>query len=183
MYTTGNSRRNNTLGRVGYYQVLTTDTGYLADWGPNLTALGIDYLNAHNEAAGVVGYLGNQIGYDKFGRMQVGAKATYAITPDLSISALGDAIWTATKVDRNATPVAGAGLVPVFNGPQARDDSRYLGTEVNLLLTWRFAPGLTWDNQFGYLFPGKAWDSLTDPGFARNVKEPFMLTSRVRFTF
>jgi len=183
MYTSGNSRRNNTLGRVAYYQVLNTDTGYLADWGPNLTALGIDYLNAHNEAAGVVGYLGNQIGYDKFGRIQFGAKATYAITPDLSISALGDAIWTATKVDRNATPVSGAGLVPVFVGPQARDDSRYLGTEVNLLLTWRFAPGLTWDNQFGYLFPGKAWDSLTDPGFARNVKEPFMLTSRVRFTF
>lgn len=183
MYTTGNSRRNNTLGTVRYYQVLNTDTGYLADWGPNLTALGIDYLNAHNEAAGVVGYLGNHIGYDKFGRLQFGTRVTYAITPDLSISANGDAIWTATKVDRNAVPVSGAGLAPIYNGAQARDESRYLGTEVNLNLSWQFAPGLRWDNQFGYLFTGKAWDSLTDPAFARNVKEPFMLTSRVRFSF
>ena len=183
MYTTGNSRRNNTLGTVRYYQVLDTDTGYLADWGPNLTALGIDYLNAHNEGAGQVGYLGNMIGYDKYGRIQFGTRITYAFTPDLSISANGDAIWTAQKVDRNATPVAGAGLVPVFAGPQVRSASRYLGTEVNLLLSWRFAPGLTWDNQFGYLFTGPAWDSLTDPSFARNVKEPYMLSSRIRFTF
>jgi hypothetical protein len=183
MYTTGNSRRNNTLGTVRYYQVLDTDTGYLADWGTNLTSLGIDYLNAHNEAAGVVGYLGNHIGYDKYGRMQFGTRITYAFTPDLSISAHGNALWTAQKVDRNATPIAGAGLLPVFSGPQVRSASRYLGTEVNLLLSWRFAPGLTWDNQFGYLFTGPAWDSLTDPAFARNVKEPFMLSSRIRFTF
>ncbi len=183
MYTTGNSRRNNTLGTVRYYQVLDTDTGYLADWGTNLTSLGIDYLNAHNEAAGQVGYLGNQIGYDKYGRAQIGTRITYAITPALSVSANGDAIWTATKVDRNAVPGAGSGLAPIYNGAQARDDARYLGTEVNLLLSWRFAPGLTWDNQFGYLFTGKAWDSLTDPAFARNVNEPFMLTSRIRLTF
>jgi len=183
MYTTGNSRRNNTLGAVRYFQVLDTDTSYLADWGPNLTALGVDYLNAHNEAATSVAYLGNHIGYDKYGRIQLGTRITYAFTPDFSISANGDALWTAQKVDRNAIPIPGAGLVPVFAGPQVRSDSRYLGTEVNLLLSWRFAPNLTWDNQFGYLFTGKAWDSLTDPAFARNVKEPFMLTSRVRFTF
>ena len=183
MYTTGNSRRNNTLGTVRYYQPLDTDTGYLADWGTNLTSLGVDYLNAHNEAASSVGYLGNVIGYDKYGRFQFGTRITYAFTPDFSISANGDAIWTAQKVDRNAIPIPGAGLLPVFAGPQVRSDSRYLGTEVNLLLSWRFAPNLTWDNQFGYLFTGPAWDAQTDPAFARNVKQPFMLTSRIRFTF
>jgi hypothetical protein len=183
MYTTGNSRRNNTLGTVRYYQPLDTDTGYLADWGTNLTSLGIDYLNAHNEAAGAVGYLGNVIGYDKYGRAQIGAKATYAITPELSVSAGGTALWTAQEVDRSGTPIAGIGIVPTFTGTPARDSSRYLGTEVNLLLSWRFAPGLVWDNQFGYLFTGPAWDGQTDPAFARNVNEPFMLTSRIRFTF
>ena len=81
-YSTGNSARNNTLGTVRYFQPLTTDTGYQADWGSSMTALGIDYLNAWNEAAGRIAYPGNQIGWDKYGRMQLGAKATYAITPD-----------------------------------------------------------------------------------------------------
>ena len=52
------------------------------------------------------------------------------------------------------------------------------------LITWRFAPGLTWDNQFGYMFMGAALDGVTDPTVgARNTNDPFMLTSRVRFTF
>ena len=190
MYTTGNSRRNNALGHgtsdgtVRYYQPLTTDTGYLADWGTSLTSLGIDYLNAYNEANGRVAYPGVSIGYDKYGRAQLGAKATYAITPGLSVMAGANGIWTAEKVDRNSTSVAGAGLLPSFAGPQTRDSSRYLGTELMALITWRFADGLVWDNQFGYLFAGRALDANTDPLLGgRNTKDPYMLTSRIRFTF
>jgi len=51
------------------------------------------------------------------------------------------------------------------------------------LITWRFAPGLTWDNQFGYMFMGPALDGVTDPTLPRNTNDPFMLTSRIRFTF
>ena len=188
MYTTGNSSRNNALGHgtssgtIRYYQPLTTDTGYLADWGTNLTSLGVDYLNAWNEAGTRVPYPGVSIGYDKYGRMQLGAKATYAITPALSVSALADGIWTAEKVDRRSLPVAGLGIVPNFTG--SRSESRYLGTELNALISWRFADGLSWDNQFGYLIPGKALDVQTDPTLGpRNTSAPYMLTSRVRFTF
>jgi hypothetical protein len=188
MYTTGNSSRNNALGHgtssgtIRYYQPLTTDTGYLADWGTNLTSLGIDYLNAWNEAGTRVPYPGVSIGYDKYGRMQFGAKATYAITPALSVSALADGIWTAEKVDRNSLPVAGLGIVPNFAGQQK--ESRYLGTELNALISWRFADGLSWDNQAGVLIPGKALDVQTDPTLGpRNTSVPYMLTSRVRFTF
>ena len=188
MYTTGNSSRNNALGHgttngsIRYYQPLTTDTGYLADWGTNLTSLGIDYLNAWNEAGTRVPYPGVSVGYDKYGRMQFGAKATYAITPALSASALVDGIWTAEKVDRNSLPVVGAGILPNFAGKQR--ESRYLGTELNALLSWRFADGLSWDNQVGYLIPGKALDVQTDPTLGpRNTHAPYMLTSRVRFTF
>jgi hypothetical protein len=183
-YSTGNTARNNTLGTVRYFQPLTTDTGYQADWGSSLTALGIDYLNAWNEAAGRIAYPGNQIGWDKYGRMQLGAKATYAITPDLSIMGGANVHWSAEKIDRNGTPTAGAGITPQFTDPTPRDNKRYVGTELMALITWRFAPGLVWDNQFGYMFMGSALDGVTDPTVGpRNTNNPFMLTSRVRFTF
>jgi hypothetical protein len=182
-YSTGNTARNNTLDNVHYFQPLTTDTGYQADWGSSMTALGIDYLNAFNEAAGRIAYSGNQIGWDKYGRIQIGAKATYAITPELSIMGGANIHWSAEKMDRNGAATAGAGITPVFNGPNPRDRERYVGTELMALITWRFAPGLTWDNQFGYMFMGPALDGVTDPTLARNTNDPFMLTSRVRFTF
>lgn len=192
MYSTGNSARNNTLDTVHYYQPLTTDTGYQADWGSSLTALGIDYLNAWNEAAGRIAYPGNQIGWDKYGRMQFGAKATYAITPDLSVMGGANLHWAAEPVERNGTPLAGAGILPVFSGPRPRNSNggwgfgsdRFVGTELMALITWRFAPGLVWDNQFGYMFMGPALDGVTDPTLGpRNTHDPFMLTSRIRFTF
>lgn len=183
-YSTGNTARNNTLSTVRYYQPLTTDTGYQADWGSSITALGIDYLNAFNEAAGRIAYSGNQIGWDKYGRIQFGAKATYAITPELSVMGGANIHWSAEKMDRNGIPVAGAGITPVFTGPTPRDRDRYVGTELMALITWRFAPGLTWDNQFGYMFMGPALDGVTDPAAGgRNTNDPFMLTSRIRFTF
>ena len=183
-YSTGNSARNNTLGNVRYFQPLSTDTGYQADWGSSLTALGIDYLNAWNEAAGRIAYPGNQIGWDKYGRMQLGAKATYAITPDLSVMGGANVHWSAKKMDRNGTPVAGAGITPVFAGATPRDNERFVGTELMALITWRFAPGLAWDNQFGYMIMGPALDGVTDPAVGgRNTHDPLMLTSRIRFTF
>jgi len=184
-WSTGNTARNNTLDTVNYYQVLSTDTGYQADWGSQLTALGIDYLNAWNEAAGRIAYPGNQIGWDKYGRVQVGAKATYAITPQLSVMGGANVHWTAEKVDRNgSTATAGTGILPVFNGPTPRDRSRYVGTELMALMTYRFAPGLVWDNAFGYMFMGDALDAVTDPtAGGQNANNPWILTSRVRFTF
>ncbi len=184
-YSTGNTARNNTLGTVHYYQPLTTDTGYQADWGSSITALGIDYLNAWNEAAGRIAYSGNQIGWDKYGRIQFGAKATYAITPDLSVMGGANIHWSAEKMDRNGSvAAAGQGITPVFAGNTPRDNKRYVGTELMALMTWRFAPGLAWDNQFGYMFMGPALDGVTDPAWGgRNTNDPFMLTSRVRFTF
>lgn len=189
VYTTGNSRRNNTLGTTRYYQPLTTDTGYLADWGTSLTSLGLDYLNAWNEAGGRIAYPGVSIGWDKYGRAQLGAKATYAITPALSVMAGANGHWTAQKVDRDGSvTTTGSGITPQFTvpggGSQTREASRYVGTELQAQISWRFADGLVWDNQFGYMFMGKALDGVTDPAAgARNTNDPFMLTSRVRFTF
>ena len=198
MYTTGNSKRNNALGHgttdgtIRYFQPLTTDTGYLADWGSSLTSLGIDYLNAWNEAGGRIAYPGVTIGWDKYGRAQVGAKATYALTPALSFMAGANLHWAAEKVDRDGVATAGAGITPAFAGPTPRGNhggwgfgsDRFIGTELQAQISWRFADGLVWDNQFGYMFMGPALDGVTDPAAGgRNTNDPFMVTSRVRFTF
>lgn len=183
VYTTGNSARNDTLGTVRYYQPLTTDTGYLADWGTQLTSLGLDYLSALNEAGRNVAYPGAHIGWDKYGRAQLGVKATYAITPALSAMAGVNWHWTAEAVDRNGTPTAGAGILPSFTGGP-RDNSRYIGTELMALISWRFAPGLSWDNAAGYMFAGRALDAITlDTQGPRNARDSAIVTSRVRFTF
>jgi hypothetical protein len=184
MYTSGNTARNTTLGTTRSYQPLTTDTGYLADWGTNMTSLGIDYLNAWNEAGGRIAYPGVSIGWDKYGRGQIGAKATYAITPQLSVMGGANGHFTAQPVDRNGVATPGAGITPDFTGAGSRENQRYVGTELMALITYRFAPGLTWDNQFGYMFMGPALDAVTDPAYGgRNTNDPFMLTSRIRFTF
>jgi len=183
VYTTGNTARNNTLDKIRYYQPLDTDTSYLSDWGTQISSLGVDYVNAPLSGGGRSAYPGNQIGWDKYGRIQVGAKATYAITPALSVMATVNGHWTAEEVDRNGTAVAGAGILPSFaGGPRDRD--RYVGTEFSSVVSWRFAPGLAWDNSLGYMIVGPALDALTDPAAGpRNAKDISILTSRIRFSF
>jgi hypothetical protein len=188
VYTTGNKARNNTLGTVRYYQALDTDTSYLGDWGTQLTSLGLDYLQAMNEGSGRVAYSGLGIGWDKYGRIQLGAKATYALTPALSVMAGVNGHWTAESVDRNGTPVAGTGIVPVFDaaslGAASRSSRSYVGTEFMSVLSWRFAPGLSWDNAVGYMIMGPALDAITDAAAGgRNAKDVSIVTSRVRFSF
>lgn len=184
VYTTGNSARNNMLDKVRYYQPLDTDTSYLGDWGTQLTSLGLDYLQAMNEGGARVAYSGTAIGWDKYGRIQLGAKATYALTPALSVMAGVNGHWTAEKVDRNGTALAGSGILPVFAGPTPRDNSRYVGTEFMSVLSWKFAPGLAWDNAVGYMIMGPAMDAITDPAAGpRNAKDSAIVTSRVRLSF
>jgi hypothetical protein len=188
VFSTGNKDRDSTLGTVKYFQPITTDTSYLADWGPQLTALGLDYLNAWNEAGGRVAYPGVSIGWDKYGRHQMGARATYAFTPALSATFGANVHLTQYNINPDNTFVAGAGILPNYNSTRA--GSNYVGTEFNLGATWRFAPGLAWDNAMGYMIMGDALDNTagsvgrTGGVFGQgDAKDPFILTSRVRFTF
>ena len=104
MYTTGNTAQNTTLNKVSYFQPLTTDTGYLADWGTQLSSLGIDYLNAQMESGLAIAYPGVSIGWDKYGRQQVGLKASYFLTPSLSATAGAALLLTAQKIDTDGIP-------------------------------------------------------------------------------
>ena len=182
MFTTGNAARDTTLRTVKYYQPLDTDTSYLADWGGQLTALGVDYLDAMIENSGV--YPGVTVGWDKYGRIQLGARATYAVTPTFSLYGGWSGHWTPNAIQKNALFPGGGTIIPLFTGQAAKSLSNYIGNEIFAGLTWRFAPGIALDSAGGYMWTGPALDAFTNASQgARDARNVYILTSRVRFSF
>src|SRR5262249_24095785 len=154
------SARDTTLRTVKYYQPLDTDTSYLADWGGQLTALGVDYLDALFELGGVPF---NEIGWDKYGRIQLGARATYAWTSAFSTYGGWNGHWTRYPVQRYAIGAPNSGIIPIFTGQAAKNASNFVGNEVFAGLTWRFAPGAALDSAGGYMWVGPVYDWQTNP--------------------
>jgi len=158
MWTSGDNAKSNPFKTIGYFQPLDTDTSYAADWGTQIFSLGIDYFHIlYNNAPGL--NPGVAIGYDKYGRIQVGAKVAYAVTPSFTVGAGVTTDWTDKKVDTNSLLTAAGGLAPLeilSSSGRPSGNSRYLGTEINLSTTYRFAPGIAWDIAAGYLFSGEA---------------------------
>ena len=197
-WTSGDSAKSNPYKTIGYFQPLDTDTGYLADWGTQIMSLGIDYYQG-SISMGQGGLSeGVAIGYDKYGRIVTGVKAAYAITPALTFAAGVTANWTDKKVDTDGFLVANGGIQPQFfcrgtqTGCRPEGDSDYLGTEINLALTYRFAPGLALDVAGGWLFTGPAFGhryagttyATTGPQqMDQGIKDVLIGTARVRYQF
>ena len=206
-YTTGNSAKDSTLHNVNFFSPLDTDTSYMADWGNQITALGVDYYQILSTTGTNMGV---SIGYDKYGRKQLGAKASYALTPSLTFGAGWTILWTDKSVDTDSIVVTNGGLLPSFVDRQTgrsaapKGDSSLLGNEIDGTMTWRFAPGLALDVAAGYLFSGGALGHRTvalpycdggsqatasnGPCAIPNPKDyvinnVFITTARVRFTF
>jgi len=199
MWTTGQDAKSNPYKSIKYFQALDTDTSYLADWGMNIMALGVDYYQIIGSAS-ASGDPGNEIGWDKYGRIMPSVKASYAFTPALTVQALVSPNWTWHKVDTDAFLVTSGGLQPNFvcrkTGQNCRPEgeSNYLGTEIDIGLTYRFAPGLAFDFSAGYMFAGPALThryvgSQYDAGAGAPVRKDIgvndivLVTSRVRFSF
>ena len=71
-------------------------------------------------------------------------------------------------------------------GAGCRGDSSYIGTEADLGLTWRFAPGLTFDLVGAYLFAGGALDTtqvVNGVATKRGSEDVYTGVARVRFSF
>jgi hypothetical protein len=201
MFTTGQDAKSNPYKSIKYFQPLDTDTSYMADWGNAIMGLGVDYYQILGSSGAATGFNpGTAIGWDKYCRISSGIKASYAITPALTVQALVTPNWTWSKVDTDAFVVAGAGLQPNFvcrkTGQNCRPEgeSNYLGTEWNMQLTYRFAPGLTFDWQFGYMQTGPAMSHRYISGaYAAGANTPVrkdigvediaITTARVRFAF
>ena len=199
MATSGQDAKSNPYKSIRYYTPLDTDTSYLADWGTQIISLGVDYyqiMGGVNNA----GDPGTQIGWDKYGRIVTGIKASYAWTPSLTVGAGITPSWSVHKVDTDAYVVANGGLQPNFtcrktgNSCQPEGDAQFFGTEFNLALTYRFAPGLVFDWAAGYLMSDNALAhryigaDYGAPGGSPvrrdiGVNPVAITTARVRFSF
>jgi len=197
MWTTGQDAKSNPYKSIKYYQPLDTDTSYLADWGTQIMSLGLDYgqiITTNGSSPGV------QIGWDKYGRVSPGVKASYALTPALTVGLQAMPNWTWSKVDTDAFLVSGGGLQPSFvcrktlTSCQPKGESNYLGTEFDISLTYRFAPGLVFEWAAGYMKAGPALShryvaSDYNAGAGIPVRKDIgvndiaISTARVRFSF
>jgi len=202
MFTTGQDAKSNPYKSIKYYQPLNTDTSYMADWGTQIMSLGIDYYQIIGSATG--SNPGVTIGWDKYGRISSGVKASYAVTPALTMGAGITPHWTWNKVDTDGYIVGGAGIQPSFvcrktgNTCRPEGESNFLGTEFNVALTYRFAPGLTFDWAFGYMMTdsamshryvgtdyvgGSATSNVAPVRKDIGVSDIAITTARVRFSF
>ncbi len=205
VYSPGNEADDNIgnapgrLKAVKYYQPVANDIAYGSGGGlSNFTNLNeIDYFRGY--AVGSSMFQGATIGYDRYGRWDIVFKPSYALTPALSVRSLVAAHFTAEKPDRNAEFNINTGLFPAPNGNQ-QTSSNYLGTEVNLGLTWSFAPGLRLDAGAGWFGPGAAYErckgtvagggdvasttgTVCAAGHTNNLQDAYWSGARVRYTF
>jgi hypothetical protein len=179
MYTTGNRPKDQLTENVNYYQPLTGDTGWWSDGWGNILALGVDYFN------GAFRTLGTGIGLDRYGRQQFGFKATYSLTPQLDFYILGSPMWTAKEIDTDGIFTGPTGVMSC-RPSDCKGDHAYVGTEANLGLTWRFAPGLTLDLVGAYLFAGPALDTTEIVGGVatkRDAQDVYTGAARLRVAF
>jgi hypothetical protein len=110
-----------------------------------------------------------------------GFRATYSLTPQLAFYGIVSPTWTDEKVNIvRATAGATSRTAPAATG--ARGDSRYIGTEADLGMTWRFAPNTVFDLVGAWLFAGSALD-VTDASGKRDSQDGWTVAARVRMSF
>jgi len=176
VYSTGNKARDNLSRKIYYFEPLDLDTSYYATW-TSILGLGVDYKSGCS--AGTLGMCTN-VGYDRYGRAQLGARATYALTPALSGWVAVNPTWTAEKVDTN-TSTTRAHITGPIEG-----DSRYIGTESSIGFTWKFAPNVAFDWSGAYLAAGKALDTselLNGVLTKRKADDGYLTSARLRLSF
>ena len=176
VYSPGNKAKDNLAKRISYFEPLDLDTSYYAGW-TSILGLGVDYISGCS--GGTLGMCTN-VGYDRYGRGQFGARATYSLTPNLSVWGVVNPTWTAEKVDTD-TSVARAHITGDMQG-----DSRYIGTESGIGLTWKFAPNVAFDWSGSYLNAGSALDTtevLNGVPTKRKADDAYLTSARVRLSF
>jgi opacity protein-like surface antigen len=163
--------------KIRYYQSINPAFAYMAGWTEIQTS-GIEYNNALLAGAPGVS-LRQSPSYDKYGRIFAALAADYALTPALTLKALGNLSWTDKSVDTDAA-LTSLGLV----GGDGDGDARFLGFELNAGLTYRFAPNVAFDLIGAYMITGKAMDhARTVGGEVKDADNIYKGVARVRFTF
>jgi hypothetical protein len=186
-WTSGNDARDDLRQKVNYFEPVNLDTGYYAGWA-NIIALGVDYFNG---GGGANQGMDTNIGYDRYGRRQLGFRATYSLTPELAFYGIVNPTWTDKKVDTDTSITGTQAGAANRNAPVAATDggdSRYIGTEADLGMTWRFAPNTVFDLVGAWLFAGSALDTrgpATANGTTtkREAQDGWTVAARVRLSF
>jgi hypothetical protein len=199
IYSPGNKATDNIGNRAGsvekvnYYQTLYQDTGYGSGriteiFAPN----SVDYIRRFASGTGI--QQGATVGYDRYGRFDLGVRPKYALTPSVTIGGLFATHWTAEKVDTNGAFEATRGIIPSTN-PRGR---RHLGEEIAVFVTYAFSPGITFDWTAGILFPGSALERCRNeetaatatavaaagcPGGRSDPHEAYWTGARIRYQF
>jgi hypothetical protein len=191
-YSSGNKARDNLSLSKRYFEPLDLDTGYWSGGWLGILGLGVDYFNG---GGGANQGMDTNIGYDRYGRAQFALRATYSITPAWAIYGVVAPTWAAEKVDTDtgcpaltvATSSTGCtSRVAVNSESFAQGDSRYIGTELNGGMTWRFAPNAAFDLAAYYLFAGSALDlteQLNGVAVKRDARDAYYAAARVRLSF
>jgi hypothetical protein len=196
MYSPGNKARDNLSKSKRYFEPLDLDTGYWSGGWLGILGLGVDYFNG---GGGANQAMDTNVGYDRYGRAQFALRATYSITPALSVYGVVSPAWSAEKVDTdtgcNTTPAsqtpgsANAGCISrgaVSNLSFVEGDSNYIGTEINGGFTWRFAANTAFDLAGYYLAAGPALkqsELLNGVPVKRDQNDAYYVGARVRLSF
>jgi hypothetical protein len=186
IYSPGNQARDNITRSVRYFQPLSEDGNYYGGWAAILANGGIDYFNGS-----LLTNMSRFIGYDRYGRAQLGFRGTYSFTPALSVYSWVSPGWTAEKVDTDTGAAPGLSTTSfsrttVDDQSWVEGDSRYVGTEIDLGLTWRFAPNAAFDLQGAYLFAGDALGTAEVVNGVHTRRDPhdgYMVAARMRLAF
>jgi hypothetical protein len=197
VYSTGNKARDNLAKGIRYYQPLGTDGNYFAGGWTNFWGSGsVDYFNQGWSTTG------NYVGYDRYGRASVAGRLTYNFTPAVSLYGVVHAFLTAESVDTDTgSQLASAGglgtpaRTTVSQNSWTNGDSNYVGTELNLGLTWRFSANAAFDIVGAYLFAGDALNAAECRGtlsaagvcagqvVKKDAEDAYTLAARVRLAF
>src|SRR5262249_47925596 len=141
-YTTGNKANEDIrtpTQDVHFFQPISTDAQWWAGWA-EIQAVGVDYFNSLHGGDLSRGLSPTfAVGYDKYGLIRGGARASYALTPAFTVRTSVVPSWTAEKVDNTGIKTGAQGIVPGnFGRAISENGSRYLGTELDAGITWRF---------------------------------------------
>jgi hypothetical protein len=186
VYAPGNRAQDNLTRKINYFQQFSMDGGYWAGWAALLANGGIDYFNGQ-----LLTNMGRHVMYDRFGRMGLGFRGTWSITPAVAVYTWISPNWTQEQVDIDTGVGAGTGAGSVsrttLNSLSWVDgESNYIGTEIDLGFTYRFSANAAFDLQGAYLFAGDALTSGEVVGGNIVRKEPqdsYMLAARIRLAF
>lgn len=212
IWTPGDDAQHDSFKSTKLYKGVNVDNAYGGAWAEILTGGSVDYFTGTGTG------MGENHGLGRYGRRSFGTRFTYSVTPAFDVNFKTHHAWTDTKVDIDApaaSAVAGSfaatpcaawnGTIATSSGATvaattaagaaARNcllspygDRTYMGTEIDAGITYRFAPGLTFDWVYGHLFAGGALDSsyFDNQGQFRprqSAKDGDIISARVRYQF